>query len=70
MRRSSLANAEGGKGRLRLDIQAVARVHEGFGRRIRDGIEACERLFDRGVQADGVDAQVLREVWHGRGEGV
>ena len=70
MRRSSLADTKRGEGRLGLDVQYVACVQEGFGGRVREGFEACERLFDRGVEADGVDGQVLGEVCQGWGERV
>jgi len=70
MRRSSLTNTKRSKRRLGLDVQDVACVQESFGSRVREGFEAGQGLFDRGVQADGVDGQVLGEVCQGWREGV
>jgi hypothetical protein len=61
VRRGSLADTESGEGWLGFDVQDVACIQECFGGRVREGIEACEGFFDRGVQADGVDGQVLGE---------
>ena len=70
LRRSDFAHPQRQQSRHRPGVEDVACVQESLLAGCGEAVEAREGLFDRGVQAGGVDRKVCGEIFEMRGERV